>query len=207
LEREWLGGVTGGPCVEDALVGVIGVVPLGAVGTTLPDGLPLGWVAVGLAPVVWAALEAELSVCDRAVSGSRLVALASDAEFEGSVPPAEGFAALPDGEAVLAGPLPGTPGMGSRAAGGMGPPANPTASRHAYPHKAATTAIVRRRHVLRRRPELSTKTGDDGAGPGTNPASSAISPLSGSSTPLDNPGLDGDVCTACDRPYRTVPRR
>jgi len=110
---------------------------------------------------------------------------------------AEGSEALPAGGAVVAGPLPGTPGMGSKAAGGMGPPANPTANRQVYPHKAATTAIVSRRQVLRRRPELSTKTGEDDAGSLSEPAPSAAPLYSGPGTPLDGAEVV-DVCTGPD---------
>lgn len=182
LERVWPGGVAGGPWVgEVVLLGVTAVVPLGVVGRAVPDGFGTpGWVLVALAVVS----RAGPPLCAGAVWSA------------GRVVPSEGCATtgceareLLEEELLGAAELPGMPGMGSSAAGGIGPPANPMPSMHAYPHSAATTAIVRRRQFLRRRPEASTNTGDDCPGSAGDCTGSV------------------DVCTASGGPHCAVPQR
>ena len=185
------------------LLGAVTVVPLGVVGTAVPEGSggALGWGVVVLAAVGWvepAALLAEGPACGAMASPECVVSLVTCDVAAGEI------AALVGGGGDVAGAWPGTPGTGSSAAGGMGPPAKLMPSRQAYPHKAATTAIVSRRQFLRRRPEASTNTGDDGAGFPTKPAPSATSPSSGPGTPLAGAGVV-DICTASGGPYCTVP--
>jgi hypothetical protein len=54
---------------------------------------------------------------------------------------------------------PGIPGTGSKAFGGMGPPAKLIPSRHPYPQSTPTAPIDTRRKSFRRCPDESTNTG------------------------------------------------
>jgi len=179
---------------------VTAVVPLGVV-LTEAVGVALGWEAPVLTAVEWverAVPVADLSACDGMACPECVVPLVSDTVTWFPEPVGEG--------ADVAGARPGTPGTGSSAAGGMGPPANPIPSRQAYPHKAAITAIVSRRQFFRRWPEPSTNTGEDGAGFAPRPAPSAPSSSSGSGTLRAGAGVV-DICTASDGPYCAVPCR
>lgn len=124
----WPGGVAGGPWVaETELLGL--VFPTVVDGRAVGDGAPPAVEAVldtggcdGLAVPVGVAAAWPVRPAADVLDGAGRVATAGAAVSAGG---------LFDVDVVLAGPPFGTPGTGSRAEGGIGPPASPMPNRHA----------------------------------------------------------------------------